>query len=121
MKNIHKTIISLRSQRGWSQVKLAKKINVSTVSIGRYERAEATPSLEVAVSLAEVFEVSIDFLLNAPVELSAFELAVLQRFKQLDLVEQPIRENLLLLVDDLIRDHIIISERVVSYNLPSLN
>ena len=43
-----KIIAQLRDQKGWSQSELANRAGVSHVMIGKYERGDATPSLEVA-------------------------------------------------------------------------
>lgn len=55
-------ITELRKQKGWSQTDLANKIDVSRVIIGRYERNEAAPSIDVAKRMADAFEVSLDYL-----------------------------------------------------------
>ena len=45
-----------------SQEELAKKIGVHAPIIGRYEREEVKPSIEMAVKIAQALEVSLDFL-----------------------------------------------------------
>lgn len=45
-----------------SQEELAKKIGVHAPIIGRYEREEVKPSVEMAVKIAQALEVSLDFL-----------------------------------------------------------
>jgi transcriptional regulator with XRE-family HTH domain len=57
-------ILELRKERGWSQPELAKIIGTSGTIIGRYERGEVTPSIEVARKLAEVFGVTVDALVS---------------------------------------------------------
>jgi transcriptional regulator with XRE-family HTH domain len=54
----------LRKQHGWSQQQLAKKIGTSGPIVGRYERGEMTPSVEVAKKLADTFDVTLDFLVD---------------------------------------------------------
>ena len=60
--NIGLKITELRKQKGWSQTDLAKKIEGSCVIIGRYERNEAAPSIDIAKRMADAFEVSLDYL-----------------------------------------------------------
>jgi ribosome-binding protein aMBF1 (putative translation factor) len=60
--NIGLKITELRKQKGWSQTDLAKKIEVSHVIVGRYERNEATPSIYIAKRIEDAFEVSLDYL-----------------------------------------------------------
>ena len=52
----------LRKTKKLSQEELAKKIGVYTNVMGRYERGEAKPSIEVAAKLAQALEVSLDYL-----------------------------------------------------------
>jgi len=58
----------LRQQKGWSQTQLANKLNTHSQQISRYEREVFTPSTEVLSKLAEIFGVSVDYLLNDETE-----------------------------------------------------
>ena len=49
--NISDKILKLRKERNWSQEELAKKIGTSGPIIGRYEREEMVPSVEIAKKL----------------------------------------------------------------------
>jgi transcriptional regulator with XRE-family HTH domain len=60
--NLSDKITELRSQKGWSQSELAKRVEVSREIVGRYERSDAMPSIDVAKRLADAFEVSLDYL-----------------------------------------------------------
>lgn len=63
-------LTELRKQKKISQEELAKKIGVHQNVIGRYERGEAKPSIELAAKLAKVLEVSLDYLVgNTDLEL----------------------------------------------------
>jgi transcriptional regulator with XRE-family HTH domain len=57
-------IMLLRKQKKLSQAALAKAIGTSGDIIGRYERGIMTPSIDVVIKLADVLEVSIDFLVG---------------------------------------------------------
>ena len=57
-------IAALRRQRGISQQELARAICVSASAVGMYEQGRREPSLDRLVAIAEVFEVSTDFLLT---------------------------------------------------------
>lgn len=52
----------LRSQRGWTQDELAKKLNVRKTQVGNCEHGWSYPSVPVLKKLAEIFGVSIDAL-----------------------------------------------------------
>lgn len=57
-------ITKLRKQLKLSQSDLGKKIGTSGDIIGRYERDEVKPSIEVASKIADILDVSLDFLLG---------------------------------------------------------
>jgi len=59
-----KRLTELRKQGKLSQDALAKKVGVHPNVIGRYERGEAKPTIEVATKMADVFEVSVDYLVG---------------------------------------------------------
>jgi transcriptional regulator with XRE-family HTH domain len=54
----------LRKQAKWSQDDLAKKIGTSAPIVGRYERNEIKPSIEVAAKLSDVLGVTLDYLIG---------------------------------------------------------
>jgi transcriptional regulator with XRE-family HTH domain len=53
----------LRRELGWSQADLAAKIGADAGQISRYENGHMTPSAEAVAKLAEVLDVSADYLL----------------------------------------------------------
>ena len=57
-------IAILRISKGWSQAELARRIGVSTSAVGMYEQGRRQPAADVLVKLAEIFEVTTDFLLT---------------------------------------------------------
>ncbi|GAB3700218.1 helix-turn-helix domain-containing protein [Mariniluteicoccus flavus] len=60
---IGEQIKTLRKERGWSQADLATKIVGDAGQISRYENGKITPSVEAIVKFAELFDVSVDYLL----------------------------------------------------------
>ena len=54
----------LRKKKGLSQAELGKQIGTSGDVIGRYERKDIKPSIEVVEKIATVLEVSIDYLIG---------------------------------------------------------
>lgn len=54
----------LREQKRLNQDGLAMKINVSQSTISAYEVGERTPDLETLVTIANFFDVSIDYLVG---------------------------------------------------------
>lgn len=55
--------VELRKEHGWSQADLASRIGGDAGQISRYENGRITPSADVIVRLAEVFDVTTDYLL----------------------------------------------------------
>ncbi len=53
-----------RALRGWTQEALAEHVNVSTSFVGHVERGTRKASLETLVSIANVLDVSLDYLLS---------------------------------------------------------
>ena len=54
----------LRQEYGWSQEYVAKKIGADMQRISKYERGLILPTADVLIQLAEIFEVSLDYLLR---------------------------------------------------------
>jgi len=65
---IGKNLQKLRKQRSLTQEALAEKVGVARQTIAKWENEESTPDLEMSGRLAEVLEVSLDDLVNAPAE-----------------------------------------------------
>lgn len=59
---IGERIKQLRQQRDWSQAQLSKKLNVHQKQISGYERGIHSPSIELLVRMAELFNVSLDYI-----------------------------------------------------------
>lgn len=54
----------LRKEKNLSREGLAKMICTSGPIIGRYERGDMMPSIEIATKIADALEVSLDFLVG---------------------------------------------------------
>lgn len=55
-------IKELRTIKGLTQKEFAENINVSTVSVSSYETGVKTPSLDMVLSIAQNYNISIDWL-----------------------------------------------------------
>ncbi len=64
-------LVRLRQHAGMKQSDLAAKLNYSDKSISKWERAEALPDVIVIKKIADIFSVSVDFLLTSHDEWSA--------------------------------------------------
>lgn len=54
----------LREKKGYSQKQLADVLHVSKNSVSHYELRECMPGIDVIKNMADVFDVSIDYLLG---------------------------------------------------------
>lgn len=57
-------IHELRLALGWSQVMLAKHLNVSKQTVSNWENENIQPSIEMLIRMAKVFNVTTDYLLG---------------------------------------------------------
>ena len=60
----HENLVSLRRINHMSQEELAEKIGVSRQTISKYETGEALPDIEKCKALADLFDVSMDDMVN---------------------------------------------------------
>lgn len=61
-------IINERKKNGWSQEELAEKLSVSRQSVSKWEGAQAIPDIKKIIMMAEIFNVSTDYLLKDEME-----------------------------------------------------
>lgn len=98
-------ILTLRKQMGLSQQQLAKQIGTSGPIVGRYERGEMTPSVEVAKKLADVFGVTLDYLVDSTGNVAEIkDRTMLARLTDIERLDQEDRKTIIQVIDSLIRD-----------------
>lgn len=93
-------ITKLRKERKLSQNELGKKVGTSGDIIGRYERDEVKPSIEVASKIADILEVSLDFLIGK-VEVDS---QLLKRVLEIQQMNPEDKEHILYTLDALIKN-----------------
>ena len=64
MESFGKKLRESRDAKGYSQAELAKKINSYHSIIGKYERDEVKPTIDVVKKLAEVLDTTAGYLLG---------------------------------------------------------
>lgn len=104
MLNIGERITQLRKQQNLSQDELAKKAGVSRTIIGNYERKANTPSIEVLLKLAKVFNVSVDYLIGEG-ELAALDKDLLKRIEDIEKLDNDTKKHLFFLIDNVIQNY----------------
>ncbi len=57
-------IAEMRTALGWSQVEMAKRLNVAKQTVSNWENENIQPSIEMLVRLSQLFGVSTDYLLG---------------------------------------------------------
>ena len=62
--SIGKTIAELRKAKGWTQIELAEKLNVSDKAVSKWESEGGFPEITQLPVLAKIFGVSIDYLMT---------------------------------------------------------
>ena len=63
IKDIGQRIAKLRKEKGYSQVELAKRLNVSDKTVSKWENG-GMPSIDLLPALASLLDVSIDYLMT---------------------------------------------------------
>lgn len=59
----NKRLREMRMKRGFTQQNMADILGISLNAYQKYEQAERSPSLECLVSIADILDISIDYLL----------------------------------------------------------
>lgn len=95
-------LTEIRKQKGLSQAALGKIIGTSGDVIGRYERGDIKPSIEVVLNIAQALEVSLDYLVGQ----TAMEIdqQALSRLEDISNLPEEEKGIIYKVVDSLLRD-----------------
>lgn len=77
-----------RKTKDWTQTELGNAIGTSRDIVGKYERDEIKPSIEVAAKVAEVLDLSLDYLVRDITPSTNNIEATAEQLKQLQLLER---------------------------------
>lgn len=97
-----------REARGLTQRELGERIKMEPTQVTRYERGQFLPNAETLVSIAQVLQVSVDFLLTGETdgvdrhELPISDVPLLERFRDVQKLSKRDREAVLLLIDSVL-------------------
>jgi len=94
----------LRKENGLSRDELAKMIGTSGAIIGRYERDDMKPSIEIAVKIANALNISLDYLVGNS-NLIFKDKKVIQRIENIIEMPEQDRNQVFSVIDALIRDY----------------
>ncbi|KZS38235.1 hypothetical protein AWE51_19555 [Aquimarina aggregata] len=96
-------IQELRKKANLSQSELAAKIDISYPQMSRYEIKEVQPPADVLKRLADVFGVSIDYIVNGSLEQKAQDslddAELLSQFKEVEQMDEDDRGTVKKLID----------------------
>lgn len=101
--NLGERIAALRKQKDMSQTDLAKAAGVSREIIGRYERSEASPSIDVAKKIAAAFDVSLDYLVGEGANAS-FDKKSLKRIEDIEKLDEETKKYIYFFIDNTIQN-----------------
>lgn len=103
MLDIGNKIVALRKAKNWSQNDLAEAIGASRDIIGKYERNEHSPSVEMAVKIARAFDVPVDYLLGEGKH-ATYDKDTIRRLEDIAALDEHTKSILFNLIDTYIRD-----------------
>ena len=63
-ETLNDRIKNLRKEKGWTQLKLAEQLNITDKAVSKWESGEGNPDITLLPKLAELFGVTIDYLLT---------------------------------------------------------
>ncbi|NOQ75456.1 MAG: helix-turn-helix domain-containing protein [Crocinitomix sp.] len=101
--NIGSKINLLRKEKGWSQGELAKNIDASREIIGKYERNENLPSVEMIVKMANAFNVTVDFLVGQG-EHASYDKETINRINDIQQMDGKTKDILFNVIDTYIQN-----------------
>lgn len=104
MQSFGKKLREQREGKKISQNELAKLIEAHHSAIGKYERDEVRPSIDVAVRIADVLGTTVGYLLGETND-ALRDPAMLKRLNDINGLPQRERDALLLTVDAFLRDY----------------
>lgn len=100
--NLAYRLTELRKQKGYNRDDLGNRVGTSGAVIGRYEREEITPSVEIAKKMADALEVSLDYLIGATDLM--LDNKMRYRLELLDKIASDEKDRILHVMDSLLRD-----------------
>lgn len=101
--NIASKIIMLRKEKGWSQGDLAQQTGASREIIGKYERNENLPSIEMVAKMARAFNVTVDFLIGEG-ENASYDKETVERINDIQKMDADTQSVLFNVIDTYIQN-----------------
>src|SRR5690554_4874343 len=96
-------MVQIRKEKNMSQEQLSKALGATSTTIGRYERDEVKPSIEMAVKIAEALDVSLDYI-TVRSQNDLKDKKMIERFNSILSLQEKDKECILFAIDGLLRD-----------------
>lgn len=96
-------VLLIRKEKGLSRDEVAELIGTSAPVIGRYERGDMLPSVEIAAKIADVLETSLDFLVGKSSILGKNK-SMVERFEEIYYLPETNQNELINVIDAYLRD-----------------
>ena len=104
METFGKKLKNCREAKNLSQAKLAKEVGLHHSIIGRYERDEAKPTIDVVKRLAETLETTVGFLLGETEDKNLLkDPAMLNRLNEIEKMNSEDKTHILHVLDGFIK------------------
>lgn len=104
MSTFSKRLKEQRESIGLSQSRLAGEVGVHQSIIGRYERDEAKPTIDVVVKIAAVMNTTVGYLLGENDQADTFKSPeMLKRFKDILTFPKDKQEHIFYAIDSMIK------------------
>ena len=105
MASFGKKLKECREGKGLSQSEVAKLFITNHSIIGKYERDEVKPTVDVVKRLAEVLDITVGFLMGESMEMNVLKYpGMLRRLNDLVSLPQKDKDGILYALDGLLRD-----------------
>lgn len=105
MATFGKRLRACREAKELSQQDVAAKLKTSYTVIGKYERDEMIPSVEVAKKLSKLLDTTVGYLLGETEEVNLLkDPAMLKRLNEINNLPDEEKKSILLTVDAFLRD-----------------
>jgi len=100
--DLGKKILELRTEKSITREKLGSMIETSGAIIGKYERNERTPSVEIARKIALALNVSLDYLVgNIEDKLDS---KILKKIQEIQKLPSDDKNHLFYIVDNILQN-----------------
>jgi len=99
-------IKQLRQEKNWSQAQLGSKMGIHQKQVSAYERGRNIPSTEVLMKIADIFDVSLDYLASEaqgkPAKVNIKDKELLRRLEDIDRLSEKDKVTIIEILDTFI-------------------